>query len=91
MENQDVLRTFVEHIAVQISTEINKKYQASVLVSGGGVYNDFLIDRIKLLSDNEIMVPSPDIIEFKEALIDLFDLSEEEIIQGVHLLYQIIF
>lgn len=72
MENQDVLRTFVEHIAVQISTEINKKYQASVLVSGGGVYNDFLIDRIKLLSDNEIMVPSPDIIEFKEALIFAF-------------------
>lgn len=72
IEIQDVLRTFVEHVAIQISTEINKKSHASVLVSGGGVYNEFLIDRIKLLTENKISVPSKDIIEFKEALIFAF-------------------
>lgn len=72
MELQDVLRTFVEHIAVQISSEINKKNNTSVLVSGGGVYNEFLIDRIKSLTENKIILPSKDIIEFKEALIFAF-------------------
>src|SRR5690606_17148006 len=69
---QDVLRTFAEHIAVQISTEINKKSHVSVLVSGGGVYNEFLINRLKSLTENKIIVPSKEIIEFKEALIFAF-------------------
>lgn len=69
---QDVLRTFVEHIAVQISTEINKKSHVSVLVSGGGVYNEFLINRLKSLTENKIIVPPKEIIEFKEALIFAF-------------------
>lgn len=72
MEIQDVLRTFVEHIAIQVSNEINKKNNASVLVSGGGVYNEFLINRIKSLTNNKIIVPSKEIIEFKEALIFAF-------------------
>lgn len=69
METQDILRTFVEHIAIQISAEINKIDNASVLISGGGVYNEFLINRIKSLTNNKIIVPSKEIIEFKEAII----------------------
>jgi anhydro-N-acetylmuramic acid kinase len=72
MKIQDVLRTFVEHIAIQVSNEINKKNNALVLVSGGGVYNEFLINRIKSLTNNKIIVPSKEIIEFKEALIFAF-------------------
>lgn len=72
IENQDVLRTFVEHVAIQISAQINRKANASVLVSGGGVYNEFLITRIKSLTNNKIIVPSKEIIEFKEALIFAF-------------------
>lgn len=63
-----VLRTFVEHIAMQISKVIvdeNKK----VLVTGGGTYNDFLMLRIQQLARPEIVIPEPEIIEFKEALI----------------------
>lgn len=69
IEKQDVLRTFVEHIAIQISKEINKKNNASVLVSGGGAYNGFLIKQLKALTRNKILIPSKNIIEFKEALI----------------------
>ncbi|MBU3823079.1 anhydro-N-acetylmuramic acid kinase [Flavobacteriaceae bacterium XHP0103] len=69
---QDILRTFVEHIAIQISKEINKKNNASVLVSGGGVYNGFLIKRLESLTHNKIVIPSKNIIEFKEALIFAF-------------------
>ena len=66
---KDVLNTFVEHIAFQISKEINKKNDASVLVTGGGAYNLFLIERIVSLTNNEIVIPSKKIIEYKEALI----------------------
>ena len=69
---EDVLRTFVEHIAIQISKEINKKDKASVLVTGGGAYNLFLIKRLKALTNNEIVIPPKEIVEFKEALIFAF-------------------
>jgi anhydro-N-acetylmuramic acid kinase len=64
---KDVLRTFVEHCAIQISQQFHNKGQ--VLITGGGMYNSFLIDRVKSLSENEIHTPHTDLIEFKEALI----------------------
>ena len=66
---KDVLRTFVEHSAFQIALEINKTKNASALITGGGVYNLFLMDRIKQLTYNSIIVPSKKLIEYKEALI----------------------
>jgi len=66
---KDVLRTFVEHIAIQISKVLNTQQNASVLMSGGGVYNAYLLSRIKHLSPNPIFLPTKEIIEFKEALI----------------------
>jgi len=66
---KDILRTFVEHVATQISKEINKKENASVLVTGGGTFNTFLMGRIKSLTNNKIEIPSAEIVEFKEALI----------------------
>ena len=72
LEIKDILRTFVEHIAVQISKEINHKSNASVLITGGGVYNKFLIDRLKAQTNNTIVIPQKTIVEFKEALIFAF-------------------
>lgn len=69
LSTKDILRTFVEHIATQISNEIKSKQNASVLVTGGGAYNDFLIDCIRQITKNKIIVPDGLIIEFKEALI----------------------
>ena len=69
LEIEDVLRTFVEHIAIQVSKIINQKQNASVLITGGGVFNVFLMTRIKTLTSNDIVIPSKQIIEFKEALI----------------------
>lgn len=66
---KDVLRTFDEHVAFQISKEINKKSNASVLVTGGGAFNLFLMQRIKCLTKNKIITPTKEIIEYKEALI----------------------
>ncbi len=72
ISTKDKMRTFVEHIAFQIAAILpNRKH--SILVTGGGVYNDFLIERIKWLSPNsDVIIPKPKIIEYKEALIFAF-------------------
>lgn len=64
-----VLRTFIEHIAIQIGKAIKSNPDGTVLITGGGAYNQFLIERIRVHSKNEIIIPSKEIIEFKEALI----------------------
>ena len=66
---KDVLRTCVVHFARQISKEINTKENANVLITGGGVYNLFLIQQIQSFTNNKIVIPSNEIIEYKEALI----------------------
>ena len=67
---EDLLNTLSNHIANQISN--NLKNLDKVLVSGGGAYNDYLIDLIRSKTDSEIIIPSKNIIEFKEALIFAF-------------------
>jgi len=61
-----ILKTFVEHIAIQIGLKTGK---GSLLITGGGAFNDYLIDRIKHHSKAEIIIPDTEIIEYKEALI----------------------
>lgn len=63
-----ILRTVVEHAAIQLAMNLHKS-NASVLITGGGAYNSFLIERIKDLSLLEIQIPTKEIIDFKEALI----------------------
>ena len=67
---EDLLNTLSNHIANQISNNLNDFDK--VLVTGGGAYNDYLIDIIRSKTDSEIIIPSKNIIEFKEALIFAF-------------------
>lgn len=69
LSTQDILRTFTEHIAIQISNEINSKQDATVLITGGGAYHHFLIERLQSHTKNALVIPDKDIVEFKEALI----------------------
>lgn len=75
---EDKLRTFIEHIAIQISENINEasvnfdKEELQVLITGGGALNDFMIERIRDLTNAQIVIPSKEIIEFKEALLFAF-------------------
>lgn len=65
----EVLRTFIEHTAFQISKNIFRK-NSKLLITGGGAYNDFLIERIRFyLPYTEVVIPEHKIIEYKEALI----------------------
>ncbi len=66
---EDKLRTFTEHIALQIALALPNK-SGSLLVTGGGAYNDFLIERMQFhLPNINIKIPDNKTIEFKEALI----------------------
>jgi len=65
------ISTTYEHIAEQISNSINSN-QAKVLITGGGAYNKYLIRLIKEKSTSEIITPTEEIIEYKEALIFAF-------------------
>lgn len=66
---EDKMRTFTEHIAVQIASALPNK-EGKLLATGGGAYNDFLIERIQFhLPNLEIIIPDKKTIEFKEALI----------------------
>jgi anhydro-N-acetylmuramic acid kinase len=66
---EDKLRTFTEHIAIQISLVLANK-KGKLLITGGGAYNDFLIERIQnYLPSIEIIIPTSKVLEFKEALI----------------------
>tara|TARA_R100000353_G_scaffold154087_1_gene112760 strand:- start:60636 stop:61700 length:1065 start_codon:yes stop_codon:yes gene_type:complete len=64
---QDVLRTYTEHIAVQLTNQF--KGGDSILITGGGAYNTFLIERLMHLAAVKVNIPSPKIVEYKEALI----------------------
>lgn len=63
----DILRTCVTHFASQIAKKFNPG--SSVLVTGGGTYNSFLLQQIKAQINVSLVVPSKTLIEFKEALI----------------------
>ena len=63
----DILHTFCHHIAHQIAQQLPD--DGSVLFSGGGCYNAFLISLIKAKAKAEIVLPSKELIEYKEAMI----------------------
>jgi len=65
-----ILRTFTEHIAIQIGKIIYKNN--SVLITGGGTFNSFLVDRIEFYAKNNIQLPNKKLINYKEALIFSF-------------------
>jgi len=69
----DILSTFTEHVAEQISKVLHTYHVKKILVTGGGTYNQYLIEKIKeKAADTEIIIPERQLIEFKEALIFAF-------------------
>lgn len=68
--NRNLLRTTVEHIAHQIAWATKGHSISTMLVTGGGAKNKFLIARLQsLIPGCKITIPSDDIIDYKEAII----------------------
>lgn len=72
LPTEDNLRTIVEHLAIQIAEVIQTNDLEKVFVTGGGVFNVFLLKRIESLIEKELIIPAKEIIEYKEALIFAF-------------------
>ncbi|MFW5851843.1 MAG: anhydro-N-acetylmuramic acid kinase [Bacteroidota bacterium] len=64
----DTLRTLYEHIAIQIGNTLSKT-QSTTLCTGGGCHNTFLMQLIQQYSSSKLIIPSPELVDFKEALI----------------------
>ncbi len=69
---KDLLATATEHVAQIIAGELTTKNINNVLVTGGGTFNSFLIEKIKNKTNCDLVIPENRIIEFKEALIFAF-------------------
>ncbi len=66
---ENKLATVIEHIAVQIGNTLKKTSPGQIFITGGGAHNLFLIERIQKHLSSPILIPSKEIIEFKEAII----------------------
>jgi len=64
---KDVLATFIEHVAIQIAASTKKC--KNIFITGGGAFNEFLMQRMKHHSSLEIIIPNSQIVNYKEALI----------------------
>lgn len=71
-EIPDLLCTVSEHIVQQIAFSMSDISETSVLVSGGGALNDFLIDRLRKNTDHQIIIPDKQTVNFKEAIVFAF-------------------
>jgi anhydro-N-acetylmuramic acid kinase len=78
LSTADALRTYTDHIVQQIVYAINKMngewamVNGKLLVTGGGAFNDFLIERLRdalKVFDIEVVIPGENLIKYKEALI----------------------
>ncbi|HKH62640.1 MAG TPA: anhydro-N-acetylmuramic acid kinase [Flavitalea sp.] len=73
---EDGLRTYVEHVAIQIKNAIRfapgPTSGSKILLTGGGAHNHFLVGQISatLREFNiEVVVPDKNIVDYKEAII----------------------
>lgn len=69
----DRLRTMVEHISDQVANTLEQYaiHETEILVTGGGAFNNFLIQRIneKIGTKNNVcIIPNPETVQYKEAL-----------------------
>ncbi len=75
ISTQDKLRTFTESAAREIVNAIRKYGKdKTVLCTGGGAFNSFLIYRMMELAGDDItfVIPEEDIVNFKEAIVFAF-------------------
>lgn len=70
----DKLATATEHIAIQIHNALSKFSfnDNTLMITGGGAFNTFLVERIKTHSTLNTFIPPPTIVNFKEALVIAF-------------------
>lgn len=72
LEPNDILRTLYEHISDQLTFSVDQYPKGKILITGGGAHNVFLIELFSEKTKHKTIVPSAQIIDFKEAIIFAF-------------------
>ena len=72
LSTADLLRTVTEHIAFQLARSSFGNKDETMLVTGGGARNIFLIERLRTIGTKDIVIPDEQTIDFKEAIIFAF-------------------
>ncbi len=67
LENK--LASCAEYTAIKINECLSAHQLQSVLVTGGGTYNLFLLNRLKQHYKGRVEIPADEIVQFKEAII----------------------
>ena len=65
--SEEIIATFTEHVAVQLSENIQHYSSQKVLVTGGGAFNTYLIELLQQKTKAQIILPQKNLIEVKEA------------------------
>lgn len=66
---ENILATYTRHIAVQLAAALPGSASTKTLITGGGAFNDYLIHTLKELTPSQLIIPDPELINYKEALI----------------------
>jgi len=69
---EDASCTFCEHIAIQIASCLENNAFKQMLITGGGAFNTYLVQRISANTDVELIIPDHKTINYKEALVFAF-------------------
>ncbi len=69
---ENIMSSVYEHISVQIGSYLDISGHGQVLVTGGGAFNNFLIEKIQANTGSVLVIPDEQLVKFKEALIFAF-------------------
>lgn len=65
----DLLHTYGHHAALVLADALRANGPGSVLITGGGTYNQWFMELLQRFSGMELIRPAQEIIDFKEAII----------------------
>jgi anhydro-N-acetylmuramic acid kinase len=68
----DLMASVYEHIGRQIGRSVEKEKEGEMLITGGGAFNTYLLERISAYTPIKLVVPDENIVKFKEAIIFAF-------------------
>ncbi|MCX6241587.1 MAG: anhydro-N-acetylmuramic acid kinase [Bacteroidetes bacterium] len=72
LNNEDILSTYVTHIAFQIARQTGNDPKRKLLITGGGTHNKYLVSLISSHIKPRLIIPDILTINYKEALIFAF-------------------
>ncbi|NEV94664.1 anhydro-N-acetylmuramic acid kinase [Psychroflexus sp. YR1-1] len=67
LSSEEIISTCTQHFARQIAKAVSGHQK--VLFTGGGTFNGYLMELISEQCDAELVIPDPEVINYKEALV----------------------